>query len=60
MRELGRIPVFDRGRIVEDGNHAVLMRIKSGIHSRRVSVRPKEWRWTGGGVTVATRTVTTA
>jgi ATP-binding cassette subfamily B protein len=36
VRDLDRILVFDNGRIVEDGNHAALMRIKGGIYRRLV------------------------
>ncbi len=36
VRELDRILVFDHGRIVEDGNHASLMRLKGGIYRRLV------------------------
>ena len=36
VRELDRILVFDHGRVVEDGNHAALMRIKGGIYRRLV------------------------
>jgi len=36
VRELDRILVFDHGRIVEDGNHAALMRLKGGIYRRLV------------------------
>jgi ATP-binding cassette subfamily B protein len=36
VRELDRILVFDHGRIVEDGDHASLMRIKGGIYRRLV------------------------
>jgi ATP-binding cassette subfamily B protein len=36
VRELDRILVFDQGRIVEDGNHAALMRLKGGIYRRLV------------------------
>ncbi len=32
VRELDRILVFDQGRVVEDGNHATLMRTKGGIY----------------------------
>jgi ATP-binding cassette subfamily B protein len=32
VRELDRILVFDHGRIVEDGNHAALLRLKGGIY----------------------------
>ncbi|MPZ30202.1 MAG: ATP-binding cassette domain-containing protein [Rhodospirillales bacterium] len=36
VRELDRILVFDHGRIVEDGNHAALLRLKGGIYRRLV------------------------
>jgi ATP-binding cassette subfamily B protein len=36
VRELDRILVFDHGRIVEDGNHVALMRLKGGIYRRLV------------------------
>jgi ATP-binding cassette subfamily B protein len=36
VRELDRILVFDQGRIVEDGNHGALMRLKGGIYHRLV------------------------
>jgi ATP-binding cassette subfamily B protein len=36
VRELDRILVFDHGRIVEDGNHANLLRLKDGIYRRLV------------------------
>jgi ATP-binding cassette subfamily B protein len=36
VRELDRILVFDHGRVVEDDNHAALMRIKGGIYRRLV------------------------
>ncbi len=36
VRELDRILVFDHGRIVEDGNHASLLRFKDGIYRRLV------------------------
>ena len=36
VRALDRILVFDHGRIVEDGNHAVLLRLKAGIYRRLV------------------------
>ncbi len=36
VRELDRILVFDHGRIVEDGTHAALMRLKGGIYRRLV------------------------
>ena len=36
VRELDRILVFDHGRIVEDGNHANLLRITGGIYRRLV------------------------
>ena len=36
VRELDRILVFDHGRIVEDGNHAALVRLKDGIYRRLV------------------------
>ena len=36
VRELDRILVFDHGRIIEDGNHAVLLRLKGGIYRRLV------------------------
>ena len=36
VRELDRILVFDHGRIVEDGSHAALMRLKGGIYRRLV------------------------
>ena len=36
VRELDRILVFDHGRVVEDGNHAALMRITGGIYRRLV------------------------
>ncbi|HZB55968.1 MAG TPA: ATP-binding cassette domain-containing protein, partial [Reyranella sp.] len=36
VRELDRILVFDQGRIVEDGNHGALMRLKGGIYRRLV------------------------
>ena len=36
VRELDRILVFDHGRIVEDGSHANLMRLKGGIYRRLV------------------------
>ena len=36
VRDLDRILVFDHGRIVEDGSHAVLMRQKGGIYRRLV------------------------
>jgi ATP-binding cassette subfamily B protein len=41
VRELDRILVFDQGRIVEDGNHGALMRLKGGI-SRRLVERQAE------------------
>jgi ATP-binding cassette subfamily B protein len=41
VRELDRILVFDHGRIVEDGNHASLLRLKDGI-SRRLVERQAE------------------
>ncbi len=41
VRELDRILVFDHGRIVEDGNHAALLRLKGGIY-RRWSERQAE------------------
>ena len=36
VRELDRILVFDHGRIVEDGSHAALVRLKDGIYRRLV------------------------
>ncbi|HYX01962.1 MAG TPA: ABC transporter ATP-binding protein, partial [Reyranella sp.] len=36
VRELDRILVFDHGRIVEDGNHATLLRLKGGIYRRLI------------------------
>jgi ATP-binding cassette, subfamily B, bacterial len=36
VRELDRILVFDHGRIVEDGNHAALLRLTGGIYRRLV------------------------
>jgi ATP-binding cassette subfamily B protein len=36
VRELDRILVFDHGRIVEDGSHANLMRLKDGLYRRLV------------------------
>ena len=36
VRELDRILVFDHGRIVEDGNHASLLRLTGGIYRRLV------------------------
>ena len=36
VRELDRILVFDHGRIVEDGNHADLLRLTGGIYRRLV------------------------
>ncbi len=36
VRELDRILVFDHGRIVEDGSHTGLMRLKDGIYRRLV------------------------
>jgi ATP-binding cassette subfamily B protein len=36
VRDLDRILVFDHGRIVEDGSHATLMRLKGGIYRRLV------------------------
>jgi ATP-binding cassette, subfamily B, bacterial len=36
VRELDRILVFDHGRIVEDGSHAALLRLKDGIYRRLV------------------------
>jgi ATP-binding cassette subfamily B protein len=36
VRELDRILVFDHGRIVEDGNHATLLRLTGGIYRRLV------------------------
>jgi ATP-binding cassette subfamily B protein len=36
VRELDRILVFDQGRIVEDGSHATLLRLKGGIYRRLV------------------------
>jgi ATP-binding cassette subfamily B protein len=36
VRGLDRILVFDHGRIVEDGNHASLLRLKGGIYRRLV------------------------
>jgi len=36
VRKLDRILVFDHGRIVEDGNHATLLRLSSGIYRRLV------------------------
>ena len=36
VRELDRILVFDHGRIVEDGNHANLLRLTGGIYRRLV------------------------
>jgi ATP-binding cassette, subfamily B, bacterial len=36
VRELDRILVFDHGRIVEDGDHASLLRLKGGIYRRLV------------------------
>jgi ATP-binding cassette subfamily B protein len=41
VRELDRILVFDRGRVVEDGHHAALMRLKGGIYSRLVARQAK-------------------
>jgi ATP-binding cassette subfamily B protein len=32
VRELDRILVFDHGRVVEDGNHAALVRLKDGVY----------------------------
>ena len=34
MRALDRILVFDRGRIVEDGTHADLLKRRGGIYRR--------------------------
>ena len=34
VRSLDRILVFDRGRIVEEGPHAVLMRRENGVYRR--------------------------
>jgi ATP-binding cassette subfamily B protein len=36
VRELDRILVFDQGRIVEDGSHGALLRLKGGIYRRLV------------------------
>ena len=36
VRELDRILVFDHGRIIEDGNHAALLRLKGGVYRRLV------------------------
>jgi ABC-type multidrug transport system fused ATPase/permease subunit len=36
VRELDRILVFDQGRVVEDGNHSALLRLKDGIYRRLV------------------------
>ena len=36
VRELDRILVFDQGRIVEDGRHAALVRLKDGVYRRLV------------------------
>ena len=36
VRGLDRILVFDHGRIVEDGSHADLMRLKGGLYRRLV------------------------
>jgi ATP-binding cassette subfamily B protein len=36
VRELDRILVFDHGRIVEDGSHANLLRLKDGIYRRLI------------------------
>jgi ATP-binding cassette subfamily B protein len=36
VRALDRILVFDHGRIVEDGSHADLMRLKGGLYRRLV------------------------
>ena len=36
VRELDRILVFDHGRIVEDGNHAALLRLTGGVYRRLV------------------------
>jgi ATP-binding cassette subfamily B protein len=36
VRELDRILVFDHGRVVEDGSHANLLRLKDGIYRRLV------------------------
>ena len=36
VRELDRILVFDHGRVVEDGNHAALLRLTGGIYRRLV------------------------
>ncbi len=48
------ILVFDHGRVVEDGNHAALMRIKGGIYRRLVERQAeghaRKWRRSRGGV----------
>jgi ATP-binding cassette subfamily B protein len=36
VRELDRILVFDHGRIVEDGDHFALVRIRNGVYRRLV------------------------
>ena len=41
VRELDRILVFDHGRIVEDGNHAALLRLKGGIYRRLIERQAK-------------------
>ena len=53
VRELDRILVFDHGRIVEDGNHAGLMRLKGGIYRRLVERQAeghgrRSWRRNAG------------
>lgn len=45
VRALDRLLVFDRGRIIEEGDHAALIRLNSGIY-RRLFERQ---RWSGGG-----------
>jgi hypothetical protein len=44
-------PVFDHGRIVEDGNHAALMQLKASIYRRLVERQVP----TGAGVGPRTR-----
>ncbi|MBV8409756.1 MAG: ABC transporter ATP-binding protein [Alphaproteobacteria bacterium] len=41
VRELDRILVFDHGRIVEDGDHFALLRIRGGVYRRLVEHQAK-------------------
>jgi ATP-binding cassette subfamily B protein len=50
VRELDRILVFDQGRVVEDGSHAALLRLKGGLYRGLVE---RQADGTGNGLAAA-------